>query len=243
MLNPIKFILALMTMLIGSNAYAVYPTLVLKNNFGEQTTNFVVGGSNQIDINFVIDSTNGNGFGVRSLKAPAGTHVYMHTSATPAAGNPNPAPGYVLVQLAADYLGYVTGFSGFAGPASGTPINITSGVTLGNPYIITSLGSTTMAQWEAVGLPLGITPNLGSAFIAAGATTGVGSGQVQAPAASGSGVDHVELVGDPNQTLNGTAGSWVLAEFLAATSSGVTTLQATAPANNSVVGMRFVMSQ
>src|ERR1035437_5675784 len=34
-----------------------------------------------IDCNFIVDSTNGNGLGIRSLKGPGVAHVYMHSSA------------------------------------------------------------------------------------------------------------------------------------------------------------------
>src|SRR5580698_1169620 len=76
---------------------SAYPSLVLKNQFGETSINVLQGGSNQIDCNFIVDSSNGNGLGIRSLKGSGCASVYMHTSATPAAGNPNPASGYILV--------------------------------------------------------------------------------------------------------------------------------------------------
>lgn len=43
-----------------------------------------------VDCNFIVDSTNVNGLGISSLKGPVVHAVYMHTSATPSAGNPNP---------------------------------------------------------------------------------------------------------------------------------------------------------
>ena len=49
-----------------------------------------------LDCNFVVDSTNGNGLGIRNLKGPAVANVFMHTTATPAPGNPNPAGGSSL---------------------------------------------------------------------------------------------------------------------------------------------------
>src|ERR1017187_7071420 len=44
-----------------------------------------------LDCNFVVDSQNANGLGIRSLKGPGIAHVFMHT-AHPAenTGNPNP---------------------------------------------------------------------------------------------------------------------------------------------------------
>src|ERR1017187_394412 len=47
-----------------------------------------------LDCNFVVDSANGNGLGIRNLKGSGRVaQVFMHTSATPAAGNPNPVAG------------------------------------------------------------------------------------------------------------------------------------------------------
>jgi hypothetical protein len=43
-----------------------------------------------LDLNFVVDSTNGNGLGIRNLKGPYIQNVFMHTTATPGQGNSNP---------------------------------------------------------------------------------------------------------------------------------------------------------
>jgi len=101
-----------------------------------------------IDCNFIVDSTNGNGLGIRSLKGQGVKNVFMHTSATPGPGvggmvNPNPAAGYAWIQLRSGYQRYLGGFSGFASPTSGSAIQInsgTAGLTVHNPYIIASVG-------------------------------------------------------------------------------------------------------
>lgn len=216
------------------------PTLILKNQFGEQSNNFVLGGSNQIDINFIVDSTNGNGLGIRSLKGAGVTAVYMHTSATPAVGNPNPAAGYILVQLSKNYQGYVGGYTGFVSPVSGTPINVTTGVSAGLAYVITSLGTTTASGFQTLGLPLGITPAVGASFVAPATVTTTGTGTIMVPLATGAGIDNIQVVGDPNKSLAATGGSLIVLEAFSPTSSSVTTPVATAPANGTVVGMRFV---
>jgi hypothetical protein len=81
-------------------------------------------------------------------------------------------------------------------PVSGMNISISTAnsLTVGYPYVITSVGSTTQSQWEAIGLNATITAAPGAAFIATapiGAKTqGVGSGVVNAlgvPAPSDSG--------------------------------------------------------
>jgi hypothetical protein len=190
------------------------PTQVSKNQFGEQTNNFIIGGSNKIDCNFVVDHANGNGLGQRSLKGSSLiSNVFLHTSATPAAGSPNPAAGYAVVELSEAFLGYIVGVAGAVSPLSGTPINITSGLTIGKAYVIVSVGTSTPANWQALGLPVNQTPNVGSAFIATSASAGVGTGVVEVDAASN--FEHVEVVGDPNQTVNPlTGGGYFVVKFV-----------------------------
>ena len=99
-----------------------------------------------VDCSFVVDSANGNGLGIRSLKGQGVKNVFMHTSATPGKGpngylNPNPAVGFALIQLSYNYCRYYGGFSGFSSPTAGSNIAINStALTVGNPYVITSVG-------------------------------------------------------------------------------------------------------
>ena len=101
----------------------------------------------KIDCNFIVDSTNGNGLGIRSLKSNGYVrNVFMHTSATPGKNgnytNPNPASGYALIQMKQNFNTYLGGFSGFVSPVTGSNILIASSstLTLGSPYIITAVG-------------------------------------------------------------------------------------------------------
>lgn len=101
-----------------------------------------------IDCNFVIDAANGNGLGIRSLKGQGVENVFMHTTASPGRGpngilNPNPAAGFAWIQLSNNYNRYLGGFSGFVSPITGSsiPIDATdAALTVGNPYVITSVG-------------------------------------------------------------------------------------------------------
>jgi hypothetical protein len=116
---------------IGNNGGRIY-------SFGAQPV--------LIDCNFIVDSANGNGLGIRTLKGQGVKNVFMHTSATPAVHrgylNPNPAVGYALVQLDGNYNRYLGGFSGFASPTTGSTSVINStALTAGNPYIIASVGT------------------------------------------------------------------------------------------------------
>ncbi len=163
-----------------------------------------------LDCNFIVDSTNGNGLGIRSLKGPMIQNVFMHTSSTPGAGNsnpaspnvtvtnPNPTAGTIVIQLQDNYNRSLSGFHAIVSPVSGTPLTAT---TINVPVIIVSLGTATLAQWRAKGLPLGITPAVGVAFVPTASGTIGGSAAVEIAAAAGSGVMSIETLGDPNTTI------------------------------------------
>lgn len=155
-----------------------------------------------LDCNFVVDSANGNGLGIRSLKGPAVKAVYMHTSASAAPGNPNPAAGTIVVQLADNYNRSFSGFNAIVSPVSGTPLTST---TANTPVIIVSLGTATPAQslsdFRAKGLPLGITPAIGVAFVPTASGVIGHSAAVEIAAAAGSGVATIETLGNPNTTI------------------------------------------
>jgi hypothetical protein len=102
-----------------------------------------------IDCNFIVDSANGNGLGIRSLKGSLVKDVFMYTSATPGVGNSgitNPmghtaSEGFVWVKLKENYQRYVGGFYGFVSPSTGAAQAINgSALTVGSPYFIASVG-------------------------------------------------------------------------------------------------------
>jgi hypothetical protein len=102
-----------------------------------------------LDLNFIVDSTNGNGLGVRSVKGQGVQNVFMHTSSTPGKGpngflNPNPAVGFALIQLAYNYHRVYGGPYNINSPTAGSNLAINaSALTIGQPYIITSVGTGT----------------------------------------------------------------------------------------------------
>jgi hypothetical protein len=202
-----------------------------------------------IDCNFIVDSTNGNGLGIRSLKGQGVANVFMHTSSTPGHGsngqlNPNPQSGIIYVQLTDNFQRYYGGFSGQVSPLSGSSLNVdtvSADLTVGHAYVITTLGTSTSADWLALGVPPGVTPAPGVAFIAAVTGAGTGTGTVQAPSASG--IDHIEVVGDNNLTLgpvpvgpSPNVGGWMMFQCLLNTTL-------TAPTNGTAIGLSFYMSQ
>lgn len=193
-----------------------------------------------IDCNFIVDSTNGNGLGIRSLK-PSGAasgvaNVYMHTSATAAAGNPNPAAGFIVVQLTDSYYKYLGGFSGQVAVlgASGTS------TTAHTPAVITVLGTATLAQWQTAGLPVGMVPAVGLAFVPTASGVIGGSAQVAPIATTGSGIDHIEVLGDANLSIdpNGPSSNGRGQIVLACFSGGAVT----APADGAAIGLAFYLS-
>lgn len=174
--------------------------------------------------------------------------VFMHTSSTPAGGNPNPAVGNIVVQFKDNYQRYLGGTFGVVSPASGSDVKIdNSAMTAGVAYIITTLGNATAAKWLAIGVPIGVTPAVGVSFIA---LTNGGAGntltsRVQTAATAGSTIPTIEIVGDPNTTIapspqsSAGIGGQIIIQCLAATNSSTTTLIPTNPANGSVMGLEF----
>lgn len=190
-----------------------------------------------INLNFIVDSANGNGLGIRSLKSNGYVNnVFMHTSSTPGSNNgilnPNPAAGLAIIQLKGNFNRYIGGFSGVVAPVSSPSQTST---TQYSPYIITSLGTATLAQWQAAGVPQGFTPAVGLAFIAAQTASIGGSATVGSPAVSP--IVNIQLIGDPNQSLaNSNSGAYGGAQILVQFADGNPLALAT-PADNSVVGM------
>ena len=194
--------------------------------------------------NFIVDSTNGNGFGVRSVKSNGYIEsLFMHTSATPGVingrTNPNPLAGFAVVTFTNNFNHYLGGFSGQIVPLTAPT---TTALTSGHPYVITVLGNTTPAQWQAVGVPPGFVPAVGLAFVATATASIGGSGMVGVPGSPTTEV--LTVVGNPDTTLNNlniatNAGAELIVQFNAATAAGDTTLIPASPANGTVVALQF----
>jgi hypothetical protein len=137
--------------------------------------------------------------------------------------------GVYKISLEDGYSRYLGGFSGFVSPI-GTPAAVT-GVSSG-VNVITSVGNT---NFYTMGLDSSITPAVGVAFLVTGAGTGTGT---VAPLAA-SGINAIEVVGDPNLTIN-CSNPYFIVQTLAATNSSTTTLVATDPAQYSVFGLSMM---
>ncbi len=210
-----------------------------------------------LDCNFVVDSTNGNGLGIRSLKGPYVQNVFMHTSASPGLGNsnpatlnipvrnPNPASGTIIVQLQDNYSRIYTGGNAIVSPVSGSALKIDNSVlTAGTAYIISTLGDASAAAWHALGVPAGVTPAVGVSFIAAsvGAGSNSSSSRVMTTAAAGSAVMTIETVGDSNLSIAPALGasqgfgSQIILQCRDASGA------IAAPAAGSVISLSFLLS-
>lgn len=215
-----------------------------------------------VDCNFIVDHTNGNGLGIRSLKGPYVQNVFMNTNQTPGAGNtnpaspgiavtnPNPAAGTIIVQLQDNYNRVLTSSYSVISPlGSNLKVDLSdAALTVGVAYVITILGDATAADWLALGVPAGVTPAVGVAFIAKVVGVGVASVTRVAPtAAAGSGMLQIEGVGDANLAMAPApgAGQGFGAQLImqCRNASGASAASAiAAPADGTVISLKFMLS-
>lgn len=195
--------------------------------FGLNGKSFYTNVAKPMDVNVQFTVTPTNSLGITSLKSNGYVrNVFMHTSTTPGSNdgytNPNPANGFALVQFNNNFNYYLNGFAQFQSPtATSTKID-NSALTAGLAYVISVVGDSTTAQWQAIGLPQGITPAVGVSFIATavGAGANTSTSRVQLPTTSG--IYGVEVVGNPSVMLASNpiasaGGAWVLLQFMAPT--------------------------
>lgn len=194
-----------------------------------------------IDCKFVVDNT--AGAGVTGLKGPGVSQVFMFSSA-PVAAN-HVAAGYIRVQLQDPYYKFYSLIWSSSPPVTGAAINVTAGLTLGLPYQIQSVGTTSTAAWVALGVPVGITPAVGVSFFAATASVGSGTGTVKAFGITNTqsiqALPSTELsLGTVGTSANG--GGYINLQCLAATNAGTTTMIPTAPTAGSLIRLAFWLS-
>lgn len=155
-----------------------------------------------VDCNFIVDDTQITG--ISSLKGPLVDDVIMNSAAaTPT--DPNPAAGTIIVQLQDNFNRLYAFYPSISSPNSGSALKVdNSALTEGVAYTISTLGDTTTADWHTLGVPAGVTPAVGVSFIATsvGAGSNTSTSRVMASASAGSGVASIEIVGDPNQSIN-----------------------------------------
>lgn len=145
------------------------------------------------------------------------------------------AAGIYRLQLQDNYQSAIVLDVQFQGPV-GAPVAAAS-LVAGVAYSIVVVGNT---NWSAIGLPSGITPAVGSVFVA----TGAGSGTGTAGAVGNSGIRKAEQIGllQNNQPFVAPLGGYLMFECLADTSAGDPTMIPADPANGSIMRLRLLLS-
>lgn len=200
-----------------------------------------------VSVQFSVDAT--QIYGVSGLKSNGYIkHVYMHsTNGSPA--SPNPAAGIIAIQLQDNYTKMVNCMSSVNSPLTGSNIAINgTGLTVGNMYVITVLGTSTLADWQLCGLPVGLTPAVGMAFVATHTGDGAGTGTGQVKAVGVSAIQSIEMVGNPQLELGpqgvSNQGGWIYLQCLAPTiSTGayIAPMIPTAPAASSIISISLLL--
>jgi hypothetical protein len=152
------------------------------------------------------------------------------------------AAGIYKIKLQDNYYKFYGMRHWLKAPVTGADVAAGS-LTPGTVYEITALGTTTTAQWVTAGVPVGVTPAVGVSFLAAATSAGTGT----AKAIGVSGIATVEVVGNTDTQLNpsgeaNTIGGYVIVKCLGATDASTTTLIATDPAQGSILGLEFYLS-
>lgn len=164
-----------------------------------------VAGPRSVSVQFTVNAADSGGLGITSLKSNGYVeHVFMHTSQTPGSvngiTNPNPQSGYAVIAFKNNFNVWLNSYSVQSVPLTSTS---TTSLTAGHVYTITSVGNTTLANWQAVGLPQGFTPTVGQTFVATATVSITGTGTVGVPGVPVAPV--VTVVGTPNTLLNNSA--------------------------------------
>lgn len=207
-------------------------------NAGHYYSNIVM--PQEVDLSFTVAAT--NGLGITSLKSNGWVrNVFMHTSTTPTENdgvtNPNPAAGICIVQLKQNFNVFLGMSYSFQAPGTGGAVTTTVANTT---YIIGVLGTTTAAQWSAVGLQPGFTAAVGQVFTATASQAIGGTGSVLALGTSG--ILGAEVISNPtvqiaNSSIAANGGAYVFVQFLDAAGS------LAAPTAGSVCNMRLLFDR
>ncbi len=144
------------------------------------------------------------------------------------------AVGTYQVNFSDNYFRYLThNISLRSGVVTTTAI---TALTPGLMYTIKTLGAATTAQWVTAGVPVGTTPAVGVAFLAAATSAGTNS-DCYSPLASL--ITNVEVLGNPQVTIINQTGPYIVFQTMSATSSSVTTPIPIDPAATSVIDFGF----
>lgn len=107
------------------------------------------------------------------------------------------AAGQYRIRLQDNYMKLLMLNARMQSPVSGSAVPAGS-LSVGTVYQITSMGTTTQAQWVTAGVPVGITAAVGVTFKCAATSAGTG----EAKALGSSGIVSVEVMGNNANMLN-----------------------------------------
>lgn len=133
-------------------------------------------------------------------------------------------------------------------PLAGPPADGPTGLATGFAFALVN-STTNLTDWQKVGVPPGIVPAVGVSFIAIATGYSTGGGSSGTVSALGnSGIVTMEELGFDNLTMapipmggSPNVGGWFMVQFLAATSTSVTTLIPTNPVNSSLIKMTLLL--
>lgn len=150
------------------------------------------------------------------------------------------AAGVYQILMQQNYNRFLSVHASFNSPVTGSAIliNGSSVMTIGTIYQITTVGTSTAAQWQAAGLPVNMVPTVGQTFAALTTGSNGGTGAVKALAVSS--IATVEVAGDPQVMVN-QLNPQIIIQTMAATSSSVTTLIPTDPVSGSVLHFAMLL--
>lgn len=174
-------------------------------------------------LSFTVTPT--NGLGVTSVKSNGYVnYAFMHTSTTPTSSNgilnPNPPAGYGIIGLKNNFNHFLGLNWQVDAPATNTT---TASTTINVVYTITLLGTTTTAQWQAVGVPAWLTPAVGLSFVATASQAIGGTGTVGTAGVSN--ISAISVVGNPDMSISSSniaqyGGAYLVLQFSALSVSG-----------------------
>lgn len=138
--------------------------------------------------------------------------------------------GIYQIILTDNFYTFMQGFGSFYAPVTGSALGVDASgaaLSISQVYQIVTLGVQTAANWTTLGMPPGITPAVGIAFVAAATGAGATSGAGTVKAIGVSGIGSVEIMGNPNLTMGptgaGNQGGIILIQTLQPQQTGTTT--------------------
>lgn len=203
-----------------------------------------------MEVNLQFTVAVANGLGITSLKSNGYVNnVFLHTSGAPTANNgytnPNPSAGLFMIQLKNNFNAFLGMSASILSPNSGSDVKIdNSAMTAGQIYTITTLGNATLAKWQAIGVPAGVTPAVGVSFVALsnGGAGNTLTSRVQVPATSG--IYKIEMIGSPQTMVNSSivsnTGQVLFGQFLGPTGAALTAMIPVNPVDGSIVNMKLL---